>query len=375
MAALTTLMAHFCMGEDSWLARSNNTVSNPGTLKPKDSNETPRRNKHKHRKNGDSTEDTSVNAGFSGSKSGQRKKPFNKNNSGLSSLDRILDRPCQIHGTPGTPANHTNRECWVFIQAGRSDAENKGKGSQSDDDDEEPRSPNTGGQKKFPPRVKTVNMICASHIPKWKRALTEVYTINPKFNTWSSCLITFDHRDHPTSICHGGSAALVLDPIIDGFHLTRVPMDGGNSLNLLYQDTVRKIGIDPSRIKATKTTFEGVILGVEAYCTGSITLEVVFGSPDNHRTEDLVFYIVPFCSDHQALLGRTAFARFNMVLHYAYRKLKMPGPRGVITVNGRSELLLTAEESTTALTARPTDGTFQPNLESTARLSDTAKGV
>ena len=47
-----------------------------------------------------------------------------------------------------------------------------------------------------------------------------------------------------------------LDPIIDGFHLTRVLMDGGSSLNLLYQDTVRKMGIDPSRIKPTKTTFK-----------------------------------------------------------------------------------------------------------------------
>ena len=81
----------------------------------------------------------------------------------------------------------------------------------------------------------------------------------PKFNPWSACLITFDRRDHPTSIRHGGSAALVLDPVIDGFHLTRVLMDGGSSMNLLYQDTVRKMGINPSRIKPTKTTFKGVI--------------------------------------------------------------------------------------------------------------------
>ena len=74
---------------------------------------------------------------------------------------------------------------------------------------------------------------------------------------------------------------MVLYPIIDGFHLTRVLMDGGSSLNLLYQDTVRKMGIDPSWIKPTKTIFKGVIPGVEARCTGSITLEVVFGSPDN----------------------------------------------------------------------------------------------
>ena len=99
--------------------------------------------------------------------------------------------------------------------------------------------------------------------------------VAPKFNPWSSCPITFDRRDHPTSIRHGGFAALVLDPIIDGFHLTRVLMDSGSSLNLLYQDTVRKMGIDPSRIKPTKTTFKGVIPGVEAHCTSSITLEVV----------------------------------------------------------------------------------------------------
>ena len=145
MAALTTLMTRFCAGENSWLARSNNTASNHGTSKAKDSNDKPRRNKHKRRKKGDSAKDTAVNAGCSGSKSGQRKKPFNKNNSGMSRLDRILDRPCQIHGTLGTPANHTNRECWVFEQDGRSGAENKEKGSQSNDGDEEPRSQNIGG--------------------------------------------------------------------------------------------------------------------------------------------------------------------------------------------------------------------------------------
>ena len=55
------------------------------------------------------------------------------------------------------------------------------------------------------------------------RALRDVHTIElvtPKFNPWSACPITFDRRDHPTSIRHGGSVALVLDPIIDGYHLT-----------------------------------------------------------------------------------------------------------------------------------------------------------
>ena len=114
-------------------------------------------------------------------------------------------------------------------------------------------------------------------------------------------------------------------------------MDGGSSLNLLYQDTVREMGINPSRIKPTKTNFKGVIPGVEANCRGSVTLEVVFGSPDNFRSEELTFDIVPFRSGYHALLGRTAFAKFNAVPHYAYLKLKIPGPRGVITVNGNTE--------------------------------------
>ena len=185
--------------------------------------------------------------------------------------------------------------------------------------------------------MRMVNMIYATHTAKRerKRALRDVYALEPvapKFNPWSSCPITFDRRDHPTSIRHGGFAALVLDPIIDGFHLTRVLMDGGSSLNLLYQDTVRKMGIDPSRIKPTRTTFKGIIPGVEANCTGSVTLDVVFGSPDNFRSEELIFDIVPFRSGYHALLGRTTFTKFNAVPHYAYLKLKMPGPRGVITV-------------------------------------------
>ena len=145
MAALKTLMTHFCTGEDSWLARSNNNTSEPDTSEARNSNGKPRRNRHKRRSNGDNTKDTAVNAGFSGSKSGQRKKSFKRNNPGPSSLDHILDRPCQIHGTPDKPANHTNRDSWVFKQADELNAKNKEKGSQSEDDYEEPRPLNPGG--------------------------------------------------------------------------------------------------------------------------------------------------------------------------------------------------------------------------------------
>ena len=152
-------------------------------------------------------------------------------------------------------------------------------------------------------------------------------------------------------------------------------MDGGSSLNLRYQDTVRKMGIDPSRIKPTKTTFNGVIPGVEACCTGSITLEVVFGSPENFQSKDLIFDIVPFRSGYHALLGRTAFARFNVVLHYAYLKLKMPGPRGVITVNGNTERSLRMEEYIVALAAEVQSSLMRQTANSAKKTPDTFKRV
>ena len=143
----------------------------------------------------------------------------------------------------------------------------------------------------------------------------------------------------------------MLDPIINIYHLTRVLIDGDSGLNLIYQDTVRKMGIDPTKINHSNSTFKAVIPGPEARCTGSLLLEVVFGSPDNFRSEKLTFYIAPFRSGYQALLRRAAFAHFNAVPHYASLKLKMSGPCDTITVSGNIERSLCAEECATALTA------------------------
>ena len=128
-------------------------------------------------------------------------------------------------------------------------------------------------------------------------------------------------------------------------------MVGGSSLNLIYQDTIREMGIDPMKICHSNTTFKGVMPGPGAHCTGSLLLEVIFDFPDNFRSEHLTFHIAPFQGGYQALLGRKAFARFNAIPHYASLTLKMPGPRGIITVNGSIKQSLCAEERAAALAA------------------------
>ncbi|XP_073361515.1 uncharacterized protein [Aegilops tauschii subsp. strangulata] len=150
-------------------------------------------------------------------------------------------------------------------------------------------------------------------------------------------------------------------------------MDGGRSLNRIYSDTVRKMCIDPSRIKPSNTTVKGVIPGIEAHCLGTPTLEVVFGSPDNFRNEDLISDIVPFCSGYHALPGRTTFARFNVVHHYTYLKLKMLGPKGVITVNGNMECSLRTEEHRAALVAEVQTGMEGPKYQPAVKAREESK--
>ena len=128
-------------------------------------------------------------------------------------------------------------------------------------------------------------------------------------------------------------------------------MDGGSDINLLYQDSIRRMGVDPTKICHSNTSFKGVTPDPYVNCTGSVTLEVAFGSSDNLHREKLIFHIAPFKSSHQALLGREAFARFNAIPHYASLTLKMPDPRGIISLKGNSECSSTTENVRLPLTA------------------------
>ena len=61
---------------------------------------------------------------------------------------------------------------------------------------------------------------------------------------------------------------------------------------------------------------------------------MVFGDSKNYRKEKLTFEVVDFQSAYHAILGRPAYARFMARPCNVYLKLKMPGPKGVITVTG-----------------------------------------
>jgi hypothetical protein len=144
--------------------------------------------------------------------------------------------------------------------------------------------------------------------------------------------ITFDRDDHPDHVPSPGVYPLVVDPVIANTRLTKVLMDGGSSLNIIYAQTLDLLGVKRARLQPSIGGFHGVVPGKRAEPLGRVDLLVCFGTPANFRKETLTFEVVGFRGTYHAILGRPCYAKFMAVPNYTYLKLKMPGPNGVITV-------------------------------------------
>jgi hypothetical protein len=92
----------------------------------------------------------------------------------------------------------------------------------------------------------------------------EVYAVEPAtpaFLRWLRSAITFDRFDHPDSIPRLGRYPLVVDLIIDEKHLSKVLMDGGSSLNIMYVEMLDAMGINWSRIRLIGLPFHSIVPG------------------------------------------------------------------------------------------------------------------
>ena len=118
----------------------------------------------------------------------------------------------------------------------------------------------------------------------------------------------------------------MVDPIIGPKQLTKVLMDGGSGLSIMYSKTLDEMGIDQTNLRPTRAPRK------QAMPLGQIDLPITFGDQFNYRTETLTFEVVGFPGTFHAILGRPCHAKFMAVPNYTYLKLKMPSPHGVITI-------------------------------------------
>ena len=133
----------------------------------------------------------------------------------------------------------------------------------------------------------------------------------PSFLSWSESLITFDQRDHPSHIARPGCYPLIVDPIVHKKRLTKVLMDGGSDLNILYVDTLDAMCIPQSELRLVSSPFHSVILGTQAYPLGQINLPVMFGDRANFRSEVLTIEVVDFLGSYYACLGAAMLCQIH----------------------------------------------------------------
>jgi hypothetical protein len=112
-----------------------------------------------------------------------------------------------------------------------------------------------------------------------KRERHEVLAVEkvpPSFLDWSEDAITFSREDHPNRIPNSGQYPLVVDPVIGNARFSKVLMDGGSSLNILYAHTLRLLGIGLDQLRPNTTPFHGVAPSKRVQPLGRIDLPVWF---------------------------------------------------------------------------------------------------
>jgi hypothetical protein len=228
---------------------------------------------------------------------------------GANMFDKMLKESCPYHRGP---VKHTLEECDMlrryFNKAGPSteggkDQGNNKKGGDKEEDFSEVHNCFMiyGGQ---------VANASARHRKQERREVCSVKVAAPVYLDWSDKPITFDQGDHPDCVSSPGRYPLVVDPVIGNARLTKVLMDGGSNLNIIYAETLGLLGIDLSMIQAGAAPFHGIVPGKRVLPLGQLDLPVCFGTPSNFQKESLTFEVVGFRGTYHAVLRRPCYAKF-----------------------------------------------------------------
>src|SRR4051812_47172488 len=106
---------------------------------------------------------------------------------------------------------------------------------------------------------------------------------------WSDCDISWGRKDHPSILPNPGNYTLVVDALVAGpkfsCKFSRVIIDGGSPIHILYRDTMIKLGLTDRDLELSRTTFHGIVPGLS--CTPWIRLDVILGTVENLRREPI----------------------------------------------------------------------------------------
>ena len=84
---------------------------------------------------------------------------------------------------------------------------------------------------------------------------------SPKYLKYAKTQIIWDQSDHPDNIPEPGTHALIVSPVVQNHRLSRVLMDGGFSINIMYWSTLEKLHLSKTQLRHSNVRFHGIVPG------------------------------------------------------------------------------------------------------------------
>jgi hypothetical protein len=83
--------------------------------------------------------------------------------------------------------------------------------------------------------------------------------------------------------------------------------------------------------------FYGVVFSKQSAPLRWVTLPITFRDMSNYRIETLACEVVDFSEPYHVILGQPCYVKFMAIPSYAYLKLKVPRPTGIINVEAKAQ--------------------------------------
>jgi hypothetical protein len=122
-------------------------------------------------------------------------------------------------------------------------------------------------------------------------------------------------------------------------------IDNGVSLNLIMRKILIEMSFNLKDLTPVHNTFHGVIPVQSSTPIRCINLEVSCEIGDNKRNM-LTFEVASFDIGYNYIIRRHFLLRFMVVIHPVYTTMKMPAPKGMITIKVDQRDTLACENAT-----------------------------
>jgi hypothetical protein len=117
----------------------------------------------------------------------------------------------------------------------------------------------------------------------------------------------------------------------------KILVDNGSSTHILFLKTFEKMNLTQHILHPPEYPLQG-FGGKPIKPIGKASLLVSFRDLDNAWTEALTFNVVDIYHPYLAIFGRSSMNKFDAVIRQQFLCMKIPAPKGVITVfNNRQE--------------------------------------